>query len=219
MISVDTIQIRPVEEALQQGGLCMSTTPFEMVESLPVAWESYVINMSLIFLALLIFIFQLRRNLRIAPYLMEGLFRSKKLIDLEDGVRLIRDRNSLVINAVLVMSLISARYQLYHPSYMDEVHPGLQTIMVLGAFLLFILFRHLMIIGMSRYRLEGEQYQLNNRIANDYLIILTYFTLVAVGVLSVFNVSSETIRTVLYYLIAVVYVLFLLRRGQILSAS
>ncbi len=219
IFSVDTIQIRPVEDALLQGRLVMPAGTCEMMGNVAPPWGSYVINMVMVCLCVLIFIFQLRRNLRIVPYLLEGLFRSKKLLDLEEGVRLIRDRNSLSVNAVLILVLVSSRYGLFRPSYMDGFCPGMQTLLILVAFILILLFRHLMIVGMSRYMLEGELYQLNNRIANDYVIVMAYTVLLMVGLLSLFGISAETIRTVSYYAIAVIYGLFLLRRSQILSGS
>ena len=219
IISVDTLQIRPVEEAVQQGQMMMSDVPYEMSGPLPLPWDSYPINTALVILAVLVFILQLRRLLRISPFLFEGMFRSKKLLDLEDGVRLIRDRNTLALNSVLIMVLVSSRYGLYAPSFMEDYPGGIRTLLTLGIFILFLLFRHLMIIGMSRYKLEGELYQLNNRIANDYLILLTIFVMAVAGVLSVFHVSPDVVRTVLYYVIAAVYTLFILMRSQILSSS
>ena len=219
IFSVDTVQIRPAAEAFLRGGLVMSAEPSTLTGEIVLPWDSYALNMALIFLSVIIFIFQLRRILRIMPYLLEGLFRSKKLIDLEDGMRLIRDRNSLVPNALLAMVLLSSAYGLYEPDFLAGFNGGVRTLVIAGVFCAFVLVRHVMIMMMSRYKLEGETYQLNNRIGNDFLILATVFSLLLAGILSVFNASPEMIRTALDYLLIFFYALFLFRRGQILSGS
>lgn len=182
-------------------------------------WSASVLNDVLVSLTALLLILYLNRLLGVAPSLLAGFLRWKELVNLEDSVRLTRDRNVLAGIALLALSLLMSRYGLLRYAFMDSLSPGLQTLVVLGVLLAFLLLRAILVYALAPRRGGRETYMLAQRVLYDFIILAAIVMALTAGLLSVFGVNTMSVNRVLLYEGGVLYALFLIRRTQILLNS
>ena len=115
IFSVDTVSIRPVSEAFHTGDLLMLTKPVS-VSDIVMGWGDFPVNrFFMVFCAIDIILF-LNRFVSILPYIVGGVFNLKKIISLEDSVRLARDRGIAAFISTLIIFIIQSILILFqHP--------------------------------------------------------------------------------------------------------
>ncbi|MBQ9410756.1 MAG: DUF4271 domain-containing protein [Bacteroidales bacterium] len=154
----------------------------------------------------------------LAPYLADAVFRARGSEALEFSVRVTRERNIfaylLLVPAVLIMS----RYRLYDPSFMQQFEGAWHLLACLAVLAAYILLR-LIIYLILKPRRRFEYFRLAHRAIFTFFILFMLIALPVLGVLTVIDANDLIIRSVLYVLLAVVYLVFLVRKAQILSLS
>jgi len=163
-----------------------------------------------------VFIMFLKQLLAIFPFLFGGLFRWKPLVNLEDSMGMTRYRNSVAGAFVLPFILIASRYELLPIRFAADFEPGLKTLAVLAAFAAYMILRAIAIEVLVPKKISHDTYRLANRTLYDFLILggLGQFIGVSVGV--AFGLNDLTVNRILFYTFVVFFVLFLVRRTQIL---
>ena len=114
--------------------------------------------------------------------------------------------------------LLAYRYELYDPAFIRDWNPDFRLLAVAGAFLAFLLLRYLLYIWL-RPRRRYDDYQMAYRAGHTYFILLMLLVLVTVGILYVAGVDDLLVKRILLIETGVVYLVYLLRKGQILSTS
>lgn len=203
-------------DAFKSGKLLLPEAPSGVTE---VAGVSVPISVSIVVVVFVILmILLLGTFLQLLPFIADSFFRARGSAALEYSVRVSRDRNTVAMVMMLPAFLLVFRYRLYDPAFLAS-QPGDARLWLIGAcltgYLVLRLFFYLLLKPRRRY----ENYQVAHHASYTYFIILVLLLTITVGVLSLFKVSDSAMRMVLYVETGTLYLLFLLRRSQILSLS
>jgi len=168
--------------------------------------------------SVLLFLLILRNFLNVLPYLSGGVLRARGSAVLEGSVKLSRDRNLVAAVLIIPAILVIYRYRLVEVSWFDTLSPDLKLLAVAGLFAAFLLLRYLLYRWFMPRR-RYDDYQMAYRTGHTFFILLMLLVLATVGILSALGLPDVTVRTFLLIEAGVLYLLYLLRKGQILSTS
>lgn len=203
----------PVEEALRSGELLLPSEPTlveEAVHSVSIMEPALV---SLFTLLLIVF---MRNIINILPYLIDSFTRARGSSDLEGSVRVSRDRNIIAIVFIIPFILILYFYRIYDPSFLSGMGDNMRLLLIGGIFIGYLLLRKLLVVIFAPRRVN-DNYAMAEKAAYTFFILAGMLVLPTFGALYLFGVNDLTIRTVALAEIAFVYLVFILRKSQILS--
>ncbi len=169
-----------------------------------------------VFVALALFL--LPTFFHLEPYLADAVFRARGSEALEFSVSVTRERNTIAYLLLIPFIMIMSRYNMYSPSFMDpmgKVGHLVTCAGVLGGYILLRFVLHMLL----RPRRNYDYFRLAQKAIYTFFILFMLLALPALGIMTVMDVNDVVIRTVLYILLAVSYVIFLIRKAQILSLS
>ena len=203
-------------EPFRSGQLLLPDTPPEAVEA---TGEGLSMAASLLVaVSVLLFLLALRSFLNVLPYLADNIFRARGSAALENSVRVSRDRNLVAAVFLIPAILLIYRYRLIDISYFDTLSPDMRLLAVAGVFVGFLLLRFLL-NRWFRPRRRYDDYQMSYRAGYTFFILLMMLALTTVGVCYILRLPDLTIKTLLLVEAGVLYLIYLLRRAQILSMS
>ena len=204
------------EEPFSSGRLLLPDTPPGAVETTA---EGFPLSGTIgVVVSVLLFLLVLRSFLSVLPYLSDSILRARGSAALENSVRVSRDRNLVAVVFVIPAILLMFRYRLYDPSFVRELEPDLRLGIIGAVFVGYLVLRFLLYLW-ARPRRRYDNYQLAYRAGYTFFILLMLLALVTVGILYVLKVPDLIVRTFLLAESGLVYLVYLLRRGQILSLS
>lgn len=205
-----------LDDPFKSGQLLLPDTPPEVVET---AGEGLSLAASLLVaVSVLLFLLALRSFLSILPYLADNIFRARGSAALENSVRVSRDRNLVAAVFLIPAILLIFRYRLIDIDFFNTLGPDMRLLAVAGVFLGFLLLRFLLYLWLKPRR-RYDDYQMSYRAGYTFFILLMMLALMTVGVCYVLGLPDLTIKTLLLVETGVVYLVYLLRRAQILSMS
>ena len=201
------------DDPFKSGQLLLPDTPPEAVAA---AGEGLSLAASiLVAVSVLLFLLALRSFL---PYLADNILRARGSAALENSVRVSRDRNLVAAVFLIPAILLIYRYRLFDIAYFDTLSPDLRLAAVAGVFIGYLLIRFLLYRWL-RPRRRYDDYQMAYRAGYTFFILLMMLALTTVGICYVLGLPNATIKTLLLVETGVLYLLYLFRRGQILSMS
>ena len=205
-----------LEEPFRSGRLLLPDTPPQAVEA---AGEGLSLVASLLVaVSVLLFLLALRSFLNVLPYLADNIFRARGSAALENSVRVSRDRNLVATVFLVPAILLIFQYRLFDIAPFDALSPDMRLLAIAGVFLGYLLVRFLLYRWL-RPRRRYDNYQMAYRAGYTFFILLMMLALVTVGVCYVLRLPDLTVKTFLLVETGVMYLLYLVRRGQILSTS
>ena len=203
-------------EPFQSGQLLLPDTPQETLASVG---EGLSMAASiLVAVSVLLFLLALRSFLNVLPYLSDGIFRARGSAALENSVRVSRDRNLVAAVFLIPAILVIYRYRLFDIGLFGSLSPDMRLLAVAGVFVGYLLIRFILYRWMKPRR-RYDDYQMAYRAGYTFFILLMILALTTVGICSVLGLPDLTIKTLLLVETGVMYLLYLFRRGQILSMS
>ena len=203
-------------EPFQSGQLLLPDTPPDALAS---AGEGLSMVASiLVAVSVLLFLLALRSFLNVLPYLADGIFRARGSAALENSVRVSRDRNLVAAVFLIPAILVIYRYRLVDVGLFDTLTPDMRLLAVAGVFVGYLFIRFLLYRWMKPRR-RYDDYQMAYRAGYTFFILLMMLVLVTVGVCYILQLPDETVKTVILIETGVMFFLYLVRRGQILSLS
>ena len=204
------------EEPFSSGRLLLPDSPPEAVQAVT---EGFPLSGTIgVAVSVLLFLLVLRSFLSVLPYLSDSIRRARGSAALENSVRVSRDRNLVAVVFVIPAILLMFRYRLYDPSFVADLEPDLRLGLIGAVFVGYLVLRFLLYLW-ARPRRRYDNYQLAYRAGYTFFILLMLLALVTVGILYVLKVPDLIVRTFLLAESGFVYLVYLLRRGQILSLS
>ena len=204
------------DDPFSAGQLLLPDTP---PEALAATGEELSLAASiLVAVSVLLFLVALRSFLNVLPYLSDSILRARGSAALENSVRVSRDRNLVAAVFLIPAILIIYRYRLFDIAYFDTLSPDLRLAAVAGVFVGYLLLRFLLYRWM-RPRRRYDDYQMAYRAGYTFFILLMMLVLLTVGICYVLRLPDETVKTLLLVETGVMYLLYIFRRGQILSMS
>ena len=204
-----------LQDVFRSGRLLLPDTPPDPpapVEAVPFTGTLLVVASILLFLLIL------RSFLTVLPYLRDTVLRARGSAALENSVKVSRDRNLVAAVFLLPAVLLIFRYRLYDPSFLQGLGPDIRLLVIAGVFFGYLLLRYLLSLW-ARPRRRYDDYQMAYRAGYTFFILLMMLALATVGILYLFGVDDLIISRFLLIEAGVVYLIYLLRRGQILSIS
>lgn len=205
-----------VDSLFQVGRLLLPETPSPEA-TLPV--EHFPLAATILMGLCVLFLLQLARPfLDLLPSLADSLFRARGSTALENSVRQSRDRSLIALAMMIPLVLLTWRYRLYDPAFVQDLSSGLRLGAVAAVLAAYMLLRLLLYLCLKPRR-RFDFYRLAHRTGYTYFILLMLLMLITAAILAVFGVNDFIMRTFLYVEMAVVYLVFLVRRGQILALS
>lgn len=172
----------------------------------------------LVAVSVLLFLLALRSFLNILPYLADNILRARGSAALENSVRVSRDRNLVAAVFLIPAILLIYRYRLVDAAILDTLSPDYRLLAIAGLFIGYLLIRFLLYRWL-RPRRRYDDYQTAYRTGYTFFIMLMMLALVSVAVCYVLHLPDPMVKTVLLVETGVLFLLYLLRRGQILSLS
>jgi hypothetical protein len=164
-------------------------------------------------------ILYIKRIAGLLPSLMACLFRSKETINLEDSVKLRRDKNAMAALMVVPFVLCMTSMEIWNPSFLQDMSIEIRFLILLGIFLFYHLFRIGVFHIIRPERLSNRNYGILNGIGYTFFLTSTFVILASSGICALFDVETELIKTIIYYVLGLTYFVFLIRKTQIFVKS
>lgn len=156
--------------------------------------------------------------LHVLPFLWDSVFRARGSVALENNVRVARERNQQVFVLMIPAILFIYRYRLYDARFLQSLEGNWRLAAVAGVFLAYLLLRFLIYLILKPKR-RSDHYRMAHRAGFTFFILLLLPAIAGVIILYFFRANDFIIKSFLYILAALTYLVFLVRKSQILSLS
>ena len=160
----------------------------------------------------------IRNFLHVLPFLWDSVFRARGSVALENNVRVARERNQQVFVLMIPAILFIYRYRLYDARFLQSLEGNWRLAAVAGVFLAYLLLRYLIYLILKPKR-RSDHYRMAHRAGFTFFILLLLPAIAGVIILYFFRANDFIIRSFLYILATLTYLMFLVRKSQILSLS
>lgn len=237
--SADTLQVLPAEDAFVSGELLLpeyepsvddifqpagQATVIQVPDGAnpslqPDDWSASPVNWISIAVASILVVLYMRRFVTVLPYLAGGIFRWKKLAELEYNMRLSRDRDALILPSALIMIVYLSLLDILSPSFMDGLSPGMKTAATFGVCTAFFILRWILILVTPSRKIHRDSLNAANGAGGDFLIMAAAFLSLLVILRASFPAYAGLAGTASYYVTGALWVVFLIRKKEIIAAD
>lgn len=195
----------------------MSTEPLASAGG-PLQWADCAVNHWAVVFAIIVFVLSLPDIIRLFPHLLRCIPLWKGNLDLEHSVSMARTRNYIALAAGLAFCIIADRWGLVAPSFKLRLAPEWQLPVTVGLVAGTALLRSLGYLA-SPFRSRTSEFSstLRHTILN-YLILLVVLMLASAVLAVAVRMQDIVVQSVLYIECAAVFLLHLMRTGQILGS-
>lgn len=208
--------ILPASQAFRSGTLEMPESLAGDLADQALSWADFPQNTVLIVLATLLTLMFLRIFLGIAPLLLDSLTRWKACVNIDASVQLKSDRNILGAVATLPIALVADRYGFLRPDILGMVPQAWSSLVTLGIVILWLLFRYICFYLCALKAPRPEMFRTAHKSFFNFWILAALLLTLTAGVISFTSIPDEAGRTILLYELAVMYLIALLTKSQIL---
>ena len=203
------------ETPFKSGELLMEQTPSQPVT---LAGGTPLLLSILVTVFVVLALLELRNFLHVAPFLWDSVFRARGSVALENNVRVARERSQLTLILIIPAILFIYRYRLYDARFLQGLTDDWRLVAVAGVFLGYLLLRTLMYLFLKPKR-RADNFRVAHRAGYTFFILLMLPAIAGVTILYFFGANDFIIKTFLYILSGIAYLMFLIRKTQILSLS
>lgn len=204
----------PAREAFRSGTLELSATPDLSFAIGGV--QVFPLNTVLLLVSLTLAILAMPSFFKLAPSLLDGLFRVKPLLNLEHNIHSMISRNRIAFVCFVPFFLIADKTGLYTPGFLDFIPDRLSVLGVAGMTCVFLLFRRLVFKLFEPRKLNSKLRQCVHLCPYDFFILTVIFLGITWMILFIAGCSTTAIRNVFYVEIAVMYLISCSRVTQFL---
>ena len=170
-------------------------------------------------ISLLVMMMALRTLVEVFPSLMACLIRSKESINLEASAQLSRSRSVLAFCLIAPFCLLVWQRGLYTPAFLEGFDENTSLGITFGVFAAYVLIRKMMeFIIRNRVR-NSKIYEAARKSGLTFFIILTLTLLAMSGIMSILDTPADAMRSAMLWVSASIYLIYLLRKTQILISS
>ena len=173
----------------------------------------------LVISAFLVVLLMLRHLVNIMPSLMACLIRWKENLNLDASVKLSRDRDELALAMIVPFCLVSFRYRLYPPGFLDGMSDNAVLGLYFAVFIAYLVLRLMVDMTFRPHKIPKKTFSAATGAASTFFIICTLLLLATGGLTSVLDLQDADARTAMLWVSAVIYTLFMIRKTQIFSTS
>ena len=174
---------------------------------------------ALALISVLAFMLSLKTFVGIFQSIMASAMRWKENINIESSVRLSRDRDLSALTMILPFCLTVFRFRLYNPTFIANLADSSRLWAIIGTFITYFMVRKAASFLVHPRTIPQKTYTAAWKSASTFFILLTIVIMTTGSVLAFCEVSTGTIRSVLLWLSALIYGLYLVRKLQIFASS
>lgn len=156
---------------------------------------------------------------KIIPSLWDCATRWKGNLELENSLQLSGSRDLTAIILFVPICMVAYSQSLYRPDYMDSLPPSLQLAATCGTFAAYLALRAFLNWQLEMSSFHTKVFTAANRSFFSFLIILFLLLFPLGGLLDSFAVNESLTRSVLLYVTAAAYLIYIFRRGQIFASA
>lgn len=204
-------------ELFRQGRLEMSAAPLPEFQS-PAEWNYLLPNKIAIVLSVVLVLVYLKDIIRLIPPLLYALDRKRGGESLEYNVSAARMRNTVALIYTLPFCLIADYCGAYRPGFWSMVQPEWSSAATLGVMLAYFLLRRLCYAAIRPGKMSAESLATLKHSLYNYFIALVSVAVPTIGILPLFSVREDIIRTVFLALTGLAFVFATVRAWQILKS-
>ncbi len=209
--------ILPADSAFVGGNMVLPDSSVPSV-FMAAGWDCNRLVVTLVAFLLLVAIFNGRKILNLFPSLVGCLLRWREAMNLENSVTMVRDRNFMFFLLLLPVFLILAVYRVYCPDFLCGLDEPLYYLSVSGIFAAYFLLRDILNYVMKPRSLsKAKIYGMCRLSFRSYFIITELLVSLTFVFFSVFPVDGTLAPAVILGEISLSYIVFLLRKIQILA--
>ena len=169
--------------------------------------------------SLLIILLMFRRLVGVCPSLLACLIRGKESINLEASVQLSIDRDLLASSMIIPFCLTVWKFELYTPSFMSDCNENICFLIIFGALIALITMRKLLEWIVKPHKISTKTYKTAGKAARTFFSLLTLILLGVGWIMSFTGTPDETIKSAMLWISAAIYLIFIIRKTQILTSS
>ena len=218
MTSVDTLQIQPAAGAFRSGRILMPHDDTDSILTMTAdQWGTSALNWGLMALCIILVILYLRRLISVLPYVSGGMLRWREFLALEGNMRLSRERDSVAVVSVLTVSVCVARLGLLRADFLESLQPGMRTLATAGIVSAFIILRAVLAAVAPTGKMRSDTARLAGRCGANFIIIYAIALLILLIISSISTGCLDFSITAAYYVTGAIWLLYLLRKYQIMS--
>ena len=170
-------------------------------------------------ISLIVMMLALRTLVEVFPSLMACLIRSKESVNLEASAQLSRGRNVLSFCLVVPFCLIVWQKGMYAPAFMNGLDDNLCFGIIFGIFLTYVLLRKALEHFMRPKVMNSKVYATACKSGRTFFSILTLTLLGMGGIMAILDTPAQTVTSAMLWVSATIYLIYLLRKTQILVSS
>lgn len=204
-------------ELFRQGRLEMSSAPLPEFQS-PAEWNDLLPNKIAIVLSVVLVLIYLKDIIRLIPPLLYALDRKRGGESLEYNVSAARMRNTVALIYTLPFCLIADYCGAYRPGFWSMVPPEWSSAATLGVMFAYFLLRRLCYAAIRPGKMSAESLATLKHSLYNYFIALVSVAVPTIGILPLFSVREDIIRTVFLALTGLAFAFATVRAWQILKS-
>ena len=213
-----TSVIFPAAQAFVSGTLEMPENISTAYAENALAWSDFPVNTVLIIIATLMMLISLRIFLNIAHLLLDSLTRWKACVNIDASVQLKGDRNTLAFIITLPIALVADRYGLLRAGILDRIPDAWSSPVTLGIILLWLLVKYLAFYFCLLRAPRPETFRTAHTSFFNFWILAGLLMVLTAGIIGFTGIPDEAGRRILLYELAVMYLLAILCKRQILRS-
>lgn len=208
--------ILPAAQAFRSGTLEMPVSVSASYVDSALTWSDYPVNTVMIVLATLLMFISMRIFLNIAPMLFDSLSRWKACVNIDASVQLKNDRNTLATIITLPIALVADRYGFIGAELMQKVPEGWTSPVTLAVIIIWLLVKYMAFYFCLIKAPRPETFRTAYTSFFNYWVLAGLLIVLTAGVIGFTGISDEVGRTILLYELAVMYLIAIFRKSQIL---
>ena len=167
----------------------------------------------------LLFLLNMRSLIKVTPSLADCVMRWKGNVDLEDSIQLSRSRNWIAAILFVPFCMLVYSHDLYSPDLIRHLSPILRLAVVAGVLATYLLLRAFLNWQLEMHHYHTKTFSVANRSFYNFAIILFFLVFFIGGLTKALSGDAALTREVLTWTIAVSYLFFIIRRGQIFASA
>lgn len=210
-------KLLPVDSAFVRGTLELPGTDWSLQQS---GTEGNDLTSDIaVGVVILLFLLYFNKFINILPYLFGCMLRWKESVHLEDNMQIKRNRDEVTLLLAIPFCMIASKYGFIPQLASPEYGPAGRLAFTFLALLGYVLIRKLCSLAGRKIPCKKAVYATASSASRTFFSLYTVIALAVTGVMSAIGVHAGTIRTVLLYAAAGVYLIFLIRKSQIFKNS
>lgn len=166
-----------------------------------------------------LFLLNLRSLIKITPSLADCVMRWKGSLDLEDSIQLSRSRNWIAAILFVPFCMVVYSYRLYDPDIIADQPSLIRLGAIAGALVVYLLLRTFLNWQLEMHNYRSKAFTAANRAFLNYVVILFFLLFFTGAVVKALGGDESLVKRVLLWIIALTYLFFIIRRGQIFAST